>query len=153
MRLPENMKNKIAGVVLYGYTKNKQNRSGIKGFPSDKIKVFCPKSDGVCNGGLNVNVGHFSYLANGNIKEGTTFLAGKIRAAKSGRGSSGGFGSLGGGGKAGGFKGKAGGGKLGGKGGKGKGGGSVLKVGGFKGEGGKGGGATPPPEADEGEEE
>jgi len=123
-RLPESLKNKIAGVVLYGYTKNKQNRSAIKGYPAEKTKVFCPKSDGVCNGGLNVNAGHFSYLANGNIKEGYNFLAARIRAAKSG-----------GGGSSGGDGGEDSPAPSRGKGGKGKG---LGKAGGFKGKG-KGG--------------
>jgi cutinase len=70
--------------VLYGYTKNAQNKSLVPNYPADKVKVFCPKADGVCNGALNVNAGHFSYLADGTIKEGYTFLAAKIKAAGSG---------------------------------------------------------------------
>jgi len=79
--LPAELKKKVVGVVLYGYTKNAQNKSLVPNYPADKVKVFCPKSDGVCNGALNVNTGHFSYLADGTIKEGYTFLAGKIKSA------------------------------------------------------------------------
>src|ERR1700712_5080380 len=81
MKLPEDLKKKVVGVVLYGYTKNKQNNSQIKGYPPQNTKVFCPKSDGVCNGSLNVNTGHFSYLQDGSIKEGYNFLAGRIKAS------------------------------------------------------------------------
>jgi cutinase len=82
MKLPEPIKQRIAGVALYGYTKNKQNNSQIKGYPPENTKVFCPKADGVCNGALNVNAGHFAYLADGTIKEGYTFLANKVKAWK-----------------------------------------------------------------------
>jgi cutinase len=70
-------------VALYGYTHNKQNGGGIPNYPKENVKVFCPASDGVCGGLLNVNVGHFSYLMGSSQKEGYTFLAGKIRAYRS----------------------------------------------------------------------
>jgi len=82
--LSANIKSRVAGVVLYGYTKNAQNKSLVPNYPPDKVKVFCPKADGVCNGALNVNLGHFSYLGDGTIKEGYTFLIQKIKAAPAG---------------------------------------------------------------------
>jgi len=79
-KLSPDVKKRIAGAVLYGYTKNAQNKSLNPNYPPENTKVFCPKADGVCNGALNVNTGHFSYLMDGTIKEGYTFLASKIKA-------------------------------------------------------------------------
>jgi hypothetical protein len=93
--LPANIKSRVVGAVLYGYTKNAQNRGVIPNYPADRVKTFCPKSDGVCNGGLNVNGGHFSYLSNGDIKLGTQFLVQRIRSG--GGGGGGGEGGGGGG--------------------------------------------------------
>jgi cutinase len=56
---------KILGVVLFGYTKNKQTNSGIPGFPKNRVAVYCSKSDGVCKGTLSVTGGHFSYMGDG----------------------------------------------------------------------------------------
>jgi hypothetical protein len=70
-KLPENIKSRVVGVALYGYTKNKQNKGVIPNYPADRVKVFCPPSDGVCGGKLNVNAGY-------------TFLTEKIKAYKPG---------------------------------------------------------------------
>lgn len=86
--LPENTKKRVVGVALYGYTHNKQNKGIIPNFPAENVKTFCPASDGVCGGMLNVNAGHFSYLTGSSQKEGYTFLAEKIKAAQGGGGSS-----------------------------------------------------------------
>jgi hypothetical protein len=56
---------KVLGVVLFGYTKNKQTNSGIPGFPKNRVAVYCSKSDGVCKGTLSVTGGHFSYMGDG----------------------------------------------------------------------------------------
>ena len=56
--LPPQIQSQLIAGVLFGDTKNKQTRATIKGFPSNKLKSFCAQDDGVCNGGLNVNVGH-----------------------------------------------------------------------------------------------
>jgi len=88
--LPEGVKKRIAGILLYGDTKHKQDGGMIKNFPKDKVRTFCngyddlkaKSADGVCGGGLNVNAGHLSY--------GTTFvtaaewLSGKVTAFKGG---------------------------------------------------------------------
>ncbi|KAF2667705.1 cutinase [Microthyrium microscopicum] len=82
--LPDAIKKRVVGVALYGYTKNKQNGGTIPKYPKENVKVFCPASDGVCGGTLNVNLGHFSYLTGSSQREGYTFLTQKIKAAGSG---------------------------------------------------------------------
>jgi cutinase len=59
--VPANIKNKIAGVALFGDTLNKQENGHIKDFPQERAKVWCNQGDGVCGGQLNVNAGHMSY--------------------------------------------------------------------------------------------
>jgi cutinase len=62
---PKNVQDRIVGVVLFGYTKNKQTNSGIPGYPKNRVAVYCSKGDGVCKGTLSVTGGHFSYMADG----------------------------------------------------------------------------------------
>jgi len=76
--LPDNVKSKIAGIVLFSYTKNGQTKGSIPNFPAEKLKVFCTKSDGVCWGQLNVSLGHFAYIMNGDGPSATQFLVSKI---------------------------------------------------------------------------
>ena len=45
--------------VLFGYTKNVQNRGVIPDFPSSKTKVFCFSTDWVCYGTQIVGNSHF----------------------------------------------------------------------------------------------
>jgi cutinase len=51
-QLPIEIQKRIAGVALFGSTLNKQNKGLIPGFPSDRAKTWCNKSDGVCGGQL-----------------------------------------------------------------------------------------------------
>jgi len=39
----------------------KFNGAPIKGLPSDKIKTFCDKGDGVCDGKFQISAAHLSY--------------------------------------------------------------------------------------------
>ncbi|KAF5669348.1 cutinase 3 [Fusarium circinatum] len=55
------IREKIAGVVLFGYTKNLQNRGKIPSYPEDRTKVFCNPGDLVCTGSLIVAAPHLAY--------------------------------------------------------------------------------------------
>jgi cutinase len=56
--LPENVKSRVAGIVLVGDTRFYQEKGQIKGFPADKVHTWCNgygelkagSADGVCNG-------------------------------------------------------------------------------------------------------
>jgi cutinase len=86
-KLRPEVKNRIAGVALFGDTRNAQDRGHILNFPKERSKVWCNPSDGVCGGLLNVNAGHLAYSSS-QIGEAAEYLA---RMAKS-------FSSSGGGG-------------------------------------------------------
>nr|BAN51852.1 cutinase [Paraphoma sp. B47-9]BAN51853.1 cutinase [Paraphoma sp. B47-9] len=55
------VRNQIVGTVLFGYTKNQQNRGGIPGYPQDRLRVYCAVGDLVCEGTLIVLAPHLSY--------------------------------------------------------------------------------------------
>jgi cutinase len=60
-RLNAGLKNKIAGVALFGDTRNLQDGGHIKNFPRDRSRVWCKAGDGVCKGTLLVGASHLSY--------------------------------------------------------------------------------------------
>jgi cutinase len=76
--LDPTLKSKLSGGVLFGDTRNKQDKGQIPNFPKDKVTIFCDKNDGVCGGMLNVNAGHFAYTQNGDGEKAVAFLKGKI---------------------------------------------------------------------------
>ncbi|KAH7120312.1 cutinase 3 [Dactylonectria estremocensis] len=55
------IRDKIAGTVLFGYTKNLQNGGEIPSYPADRTKVFCNVGDLVCTGSLIVAAPHLAY--------------------------------------------------------------------------------------------
>jgi cutinase len=80
-KLSADVKGKLAGVALFGDTRNKQDGGHIPNFPAQKSKVWCNASDGVCGGMLNVNAGHLSY-SNSQINEAASYLAGLAKSGK-----------------------------------------------------------------------
>jgi cutinase len=86
--LSPNVKKKVVGVVLFGYTKNAQTKSGIPTYPKDQVAVYCSKSDGVCGGTLAVTAGHFSYMGDGSGPKAVAFLLSKINGGGGGGGGS-----------------------------------------------------------------
>lgn len=85
-KLQQNVKSKIAGVVLFGYTKNAQTKSSIPSFPKEAVKVFCSSGDGVCGGALMVTIGHFSYMMDGSGPGSISFLTQRIKSHSPGKG-------------------------------------------------------------------
>lgn len=89
-KLPKDVQERIAVGVLFGDTRNKQDKSQVPGFPKEKVEVYCDKNDGVCGGALNVNAGHFVYTVDGTGQKAIKFLKDKLDAALAAKGSAGG---------------------------------------------------------------
>ncbi|KAL1836386.1 hypothetical protein VTJ49DRAFT_5224 [Mycothermus thermophilus] len=69
----------VKGVVLFGYTKNRQNNGRIPNYPAERTKVFCNIGDAVCDGTLIITPSHFLY----NIEargEAARFLTARVGA-------------------------------------------------------------------------
>ncbi|PVI00313.1 carbohydrate esterase family 5 protein [Periconia macrospinosa] len=55
-------RNKVIGIVFFGYTRNKQNNGGISSYPQSNLQVYCDNGgDLVCEGTLLITASHFSY--------------------------------------------------------------------------------------------
>jgi cutinase len=76
--LPPNIKAKVVGGVLFGDTRNKQDRGQVPNYPKDQVTIYCDQNDGVCGGKLNVNAGHFVYTQDGTASKAVAFLKSKI---------------------------------------------------------------------------
>lgn len=63
----------VAGVVMFGYTRNAQDNGGVPGFDSAKVKVFCATGDLVCRNTLTITPAHLTYGINAD--EAAQFLA------------------------------------------------------------------------------
>lgn len=78
--LPDNIKNKVVGGVLFGDTRKKVEPQ-IPNFPVDRVQIFCETGDVVCEGQLYVGKPHFKYKANGYPEKAIGFLKGRIDAS------------------------------------------------------------------------
>lgn len=76
-KLDTSLRSKVVGTVLFGYTRNQQNRGQITNYPAENLKVYCASSDLVCSGTLLITAAHFTYTdeATGSAPQ---FLQGKI---------------------------------------------------------------------------
>ena len=59
--LDDAVKEQVKGVVLFGYTKNTQNRRQIPNYPTDRTEIYCSVGDAVCWGSLFILPSHFGY--------------------------------------------------------------------------------------------
>jgi len=75
-RLSSTIQNQIAGVVLYGNTRNAQENGNIPNFPNNKVETICALTDGVCYGTLTVTAGHLSY--GDDVDDAVDFLSDRI---------------------------------------------------------------------------
>ena len=71
----------VAGVVLFGYTKNKENGGKIVDFPEEKTRVYCEVGDVLCHGIIFVLPPHLSYNDDAAIAA-PIFLRGRVDVAK-----------------------------------------------------------------------
>jgi cutinase len=76
-KLDAGLRERVVGTVLFGYTKNLQNRGGIEGYPAGSLKVYCATGDLVCTGSLIITAMHFSYFDEA-AGPAPKFLQGKI---------------------------------------------------------------------------
>ncbi|QKX53701.1 uncharacterized protein TRUGW13939_00781 [Talaromyces rugulosus] len=59
--LPASIKAKVTGVVLFGFTRNKQDGGRIPNYPTNQTKIFCASGDIVCDGELIITPAHLGY--------------------------------------------------------------------------------------------
>lgn len=78
--LPAAIQDRIAGVVLYGDTQNKQDNGRINNFPAEKVKIICQPGDLICEGSLVILPAHLTYPTR--VGDAVEFLAAQIRGAQ-----------------------------------------------------------------------
>jgi cutinase len=60
--LPDQVKDQIMGVVLYGDTRNQQDGGRIADFSTEKVHIICNEGGVVCEGQLIVAFQHLLYV-------------------------------------------------------------------------------------------
>lgn len=77
--LSATVQGQIAGVVLYGNTRNAQEGGKIPNFPPEKVLTICNVGDDVCYGTLIVTAAHLAYAMD--VPQAVSFLEDRIAAA------------------------------------------------------------------------
>ncbi len=77
--LSDTVKNRIAAVVTYGDTMNRQDNGQIPNFPREKTLIICNTGDLVCVGTPATLIPHFDYVRR--VPEAVSFLTARARAA------------------------------------------------------------------------
>lgn len=80
--MPAAQQAKVAGVVVWGFTRAEQDNLQIPGYPVAQTKVFCAQGDLVCNDTLTITAAHLSYGRNAD--ESGAFLAQMAKQAGTG---------------------------------------------------------------------
>lgn len=85
--MPAAQQAKVAGVVMWGFTRAEQDNLQIPGYPVDQTKIFCAQGDLVCNNTLTITAAHLSYGRNAD--ESGAFLAQMAKQAGTGNAAAG----------------------------------------------------------------
>jgi cutinase len=74
--LSSDVKERVKGAVLFGFTRNLQDRGQIPGYPKSQTKVICALGDLVCTGTLIITPAHLTYGVNAG--EAANFFASQV---------------------------------------------------------------------------
>lgn len=76
-KLTPEVKAKVKAVVLFGFTRNLQDRGRIPGYPPAQTKVYCALGDLVCDRTLFITPAQLTYGLN--AADAAGFLASHVR--------------------------------------------------------------------------
>lgn len=74
--LPDAIKSRIIGAVIFGDSRNAQDKGQIPNFPKSKTKIICNLLDTVCLGTQLIDLQHLEYT--GAVAGAVAFLKGLL---------------------------------------------------------------------------